>query len=95
LLPKDAKKICKLVRVTEMWTAFERDKTRRDFANSIRIRAKLYGAKYAKGVNMDKYLEDLEDYRRQLENMNDSITDADMASIILTGVEGTHRNVMR
>ncbi|EGZ09053.1 hypothetical protein PHYSODRAFT_407790, partial [Phytophthora sojae] len=95
LLPKDAKKICTLVRVTEMWTAFERDKTRRDFANSICIGAKLYGAKYAKGMNMDKYLEDLEDYRRQLENMNDPITDADMASIILTGVEGTHRNVVR
>ncbi|ETP05310.1 hypothetical protein F441_18052 [Phytophthora nicotianae CJ01A1] len=46
-------------------------------------------------MNMDKYLEDLEDYRRQLENMNDTITDADMASIVLTGVEGTHRSVVR
>ncbi|KAJ8576911.1 hypothetical protein ON010_g2299 [Phytophthora cinnamomi] len=95
LLPKDAKKVCKFARVSEMWTAFVRDKTRRDFANSIRIRAKLYGAKVVKGMKMDKYLEDLEDYRRQLENMNDQIGDAEMASSILTGVEGTHRNVVR
>ncbi|GMF18667.1 unnamed protein product [Phytophthora fragariaefolia] len=95
LLPKDAKKLCKLARVSEMWTAYERDKTQRDFANSIRIRAKMYGAKFVKGMQMDKYLEDLEDYRRQLENMNDRIGDAEMASITLTGVEGTHRNVVR
>ncbi|GMF32743.1 unnamed protein product [Phytophthora fragariaefolia] len=55
----------------------------------------MYGAKFVKGMKMDKYLEDLEDYRRQLENMNDRIGDAEMASIILTGVEGTHRNVVR
>ncbi|OWZ00986.1 hypothetical protein PHMEG_00027711, partial [Phytophthora megakarya] len=98
LLSKDAKKICKMSRVSEMWTSFEQDKTKRDFANSIRIRAKLYGARFERGKNMDKYLEDLEeldDYRRQLENMNNVITDEDMASIILTGVEGTHRSVFR
>ncbi|ETK75724.1 hypothetical protein L915_17708, partial [Phytophthora nicotianae] len=81
--------------VSKIWSGFEREKTKRDFANSIRIRAKLYGARFEKGMNMDKYLEDLEDYCRQLENINDTITDADMASIVLTGVEGTHRSVVR
>ncbi|POM77284.1 Hypothetical protein PHPALM_5355 [Phytophthora palmivora] len=95
LLSKDAKKICKLARVSEMWTSFEQDKTKRDFANSIRVRAKLYGARFEKGRNMDRYLEELEDYRRQLENMNTAISDNEMASIILTGVEGTHRNLVR
>ncbi|KAJ8524360.1 hypothetical protein ON010_g16758 [Phytophthora cinnamomi] len=95
LLPKDAKKGCKFALVSEMWTAFVRDKTRREFANSIRIRAKLYDAKFVKGMKMDKYLEDLGDYRRQIEKMNDQIGDAEMASITLTGVEGTHRNVVR
>ncbi|POM77327.1 Hypothetical protein PHPALM_5303 [Phytophthora palmivora] len=85
LLSKDAKKICKLARVSEMWTSFEQDKSKRDFANSIRIRAKLYGARLEKGRNMDRYLEELEDYRRQLENMNTAISDNEMASIILTG----------
>ncbi|OWZ03552.1 polyprotein [Phytophthora megakarya] len=78
-----------------MWTAFEQDKTKRDFANSIRIRRKLYGAKYVKGINMDKFLEELEDYRRQLENMNVIIHDAEMANIVLTAVEGTHRNFVQ
>ncbi|EGZ14890.1 hypothetical protein PHYSODRAFT_419355, partial [Phytophthora sojae] len=87
--------VCKMTRVCEMWTAFEREKTKRDFANSIRVRAKLFGAKYTKGTNMDKYLESLEDYRRQLENMNSPISDDEMARIILTSVEETHRNVIR
>ncbi|POM65562.1 LOW QUALITY PROTEIN: Hypothetical protein PHPALM_18700 [Phytophthora palmivora] len=94
LQSKDAKKICKLSRASEMWATFVRDKTKRDYAN-IRVRAKLYGARYAIGMNMDKYLEDLEDSRRQLENMNAPIDDSEMTSIILTGVEATHRTVVR
>ncbi|KAE9353649.1 hypothetical protein PF008_g4912 [Phytophthora fragariae] len=78
-----------------MWTTFVRDKTKIDYANSIRIRAKLYGARYEKGKHMDKFLEGLEDLRRQLENMNMPIEDADMASIILTAVESTHRTIVR
>ncbi|POM60716.1 Gag protein [Phytophthora palmivora] len=61
-----------------MWTSFEQDKTKRDFANSIRVRAKLYGARFEKGRNMDRYLEVLKDYRRQLENMNTAISDNEM-----------------
>ncbi|KAG3084279.1 hypothetical protein PI124_g18830 [Phytophthora idaei] len=90
-----AKKLCKFTHLNDMWTAFERDKTKRDFANSIRIRAKLYGARFEKGKHMDMYLGYLEDFRRQLDNMNDSISDADMASIVLTGVERPHRNDVR
>ncbi|KAG6958557.1 hypothetical protein JG688_00010469, partial [Phytophthora aleatoria] len=77
LRTQDAKIVCKFARVSEKWTAFERDKPKRDFANSIRIRAKLYGARFEKGKYMDN-LEDLEDFRRQLDNMNDSISDADI-----------------
>ncbi|KAE9265443.1 hypothetical protein PR003_g32455, partial [Phytophthora rubi] len=44
---------------------------------------------------MSKYLDKLEDCRRQLENMGDPINGAEMAKIILTGVEGTHQNVVR
>ncbi|POM66918.1 LOW QUALITY PROTEIN: Hypothetical protein PHPALM_17145 [Phytophthora palmivora] len=95
LLSKDAKKIYKLARVSEMWTSFEQGKPKRDFANSIRIRAKPYGARFEKGRNMDRYLEELEDYRRQLENMNTAISGNEMTSIILTKVEGRHRNLVR
>ncbi|OWY99110.1 hypothetical protein PHMEG_00029950 [Phytophthora megakarya] len=66
LLSKDAKQVCKITRVSEMWTTFEREKTKRDFANSIRVRAKLFGSKYVKGMDIEKYLESLEDCRRQL-----------------------------
>ncbi|KAE8887707.1 hypothetical protein PF005_g13005 [Phytophthora fragariae] len=46
-------------------------------------------------MNMDKFLEDLEDLRRQLRNVNRPIDDEEMASIILTAVESTHRTVVR
>ncbi|OWZ18756.1 polyprotein [Phytophthora megakarya] len=52
LLSKDSKKICKMSRVSEMWTLFEQDKTKRDFANCIRIRAKLYGVRFERGKKM-------------------------------------------
>ncbi|POM81883.1 Hypothetical protein PHPALM_73 [Phytophthora palmivora] len=94
-LSKEAKKIYKLPRVSEMWTSSEQSKTKRDFANSIRIRAKPYGARFEKGRNLDRYLEELEDYRRQLENMNTAISDNEMANITLTGVEGILRNLVR
>ncbi|OWZ05489.1 hypothetical protein PHMEG_00022422 [Phytophthora megakarya] len=45
LLSKDAKNVCKITRVSEMWTTFEREKTQRGFANSIRVRAMLFGSK--------------------------------------------------
>ncbi|ETL38273.1 hypothetical protein L916_10129 [Phytophthora nicotianae] len=94
LLVKDAKKICKKTEVGEMWAAFVRDRTKQDFSNSIPVRARLYGAKYMRGANMEKYLEELEDLRRQLENMNHPVDD-EMARIVLTRVEATHRTVVR
>ncbi|KAG2912104.1 hypothetical protein PC117_g18974 [Phytophthora cactorum] len=36
-------------------------------------------------MSMDKYLEDVEDHRRQLNNMNNPTSDADIASVITTG----------
>ncbi|OWZ17883.1 hypothetical protein PHMEG_0008113 [Phytophthora megakarya] len=63
-----------------MWTAFEQDKTKHDFANSIRICRKLY---------------ELEDYRRLLENINMRIDDAEMVNIVLTAVGGSHRNCVK
>ncbi|KAJ8566648.1 hypothetical protein ON010_g6474 [Phytophthora cinnamomi] len=79
----------------EMWNSFERDKTKRAYASEIRLRRDLYAAKFTVGEDMEKYLERLEDMRRQLANMNAAISDADMVNVILQGVVDSHRNVVR
>ncbi|EGZ18535.1 hypothetical protein PHYSODRAFT_417700, partial [Phytophthora sojae] len=78
----------------EMWRSFEQDKTRRAYASEIRLRSKLYTTKFSSSEDMEKYLEKLEDMRRQLANMNVSITDEEMARIILQGVVDSPRNVV-
>ncbi|KAG6620376.1 uncharacterized protein IUM83_16383 [Phytophthora cinnamomi] len=78
-----------------MWNSFERDKTKRAYASEIRLRRDLYAAKFTVGEDMEKYLERLEDMRRQLANMNAAISDADMVNVILQGVVDSHRNVVR
>lgn len=65
LLSKDAKKICKMTSVHDMWAVFVffyAREAKRDYGNQIRIRGQLY-TQYQKGMNMDKYLNNLEDHR--------------------------------
>ncbi|KAJ8574548.1 hypothetical protein ON010_g4665 [Phytophthora cinnamomi] len=73
MLPKDSKKICRMATAREMWNSFEQDKTKRAYASEIRLRRDLYAAKFTVGEDMEKYLERLEDMRRQLANMNAAI----------------------
>ncbi|ETP10892.1 hypothetical protein F441_13566 [Phytophthora nicotianae CJ01A1] len=61
-----------------MWRAFEADKTKRAFASVIRVRRKLYTSTFTLGGNMEQWLDEVEDLRRQLENMNEVITDREM-----------------
>jgi len=60
----------------------------------IRVRKELYTTMFRVGDGMDKYLERLEDLRRQA-NMNAVIIDGEMAIIILQGMEATHRSVVQ
>lgn len=78
-----------------MWQAFEAEKTKRAFSSVIRLRRKLYTSTFTIGGNMEQWLDDVEDIRRQLENMNEVIANIEMVNIILQGVEETHRNVVR
>ncbi|EGZ24515.1 hypothetical protein PHYSODRAFT_421853, partial [Phytophthora sojae] len=94
MLPKDSKMVCRMANAREMWRSFEQDKTKRAYASEIRLRSKLYTTKFSSGEDMEKYLEKLEDMRRQLANMNAAITDEEMARIILQGMADSHRNVV-
>ncbi|POM58670.1 Hypothetical protein PHPALM_36663 [Phytophthora palmivora] len=95
LLQKDSKKVCKYDSGFEMWRAFEAEKAKRAFSSVIRLRRKLYTSTFTVDGNMEEWLEDVEDIRRQHENMIEVIPDAEMVNIILQGVEETHRNVVR
>ncbi|KAF4127649.1 gag-polypeptide of LTR copia-type [Phytophthora infestans] len=95
MLPKDSKKVCRMATAREMWTSFEQDKTKRAYASEIRLRRDLYAAKFTPGDDMEKYLERLDDLRRQLANMNAEVTDNEMVNIVLQGVVDSHRNVVR
>ncbi|KAE8970245.1 hypothetical protein PR002_g27175 [Phytophthora rubi] len=95
MLLTDSKKVCRMANAREMWRSFEQDKTKRAYASEIRLRSKLYTTKFSPGEDMEKYLEKLEDMRRQLANMNAAIDDEEMARIILQGVMDSHRNVVR
>ncbi|KAE8953314.1 hypothetical protein PF011_g32445 [Phytophthora fragariae] len=78
-----------------MWVTFEQEKTRRAFSNALYLRKKLYAHTYKSGMDMDKYLDDMEAMRRQLRNMNDEISDTDMVKLILQGVAFEYRGVVR
>ncbi|KAE9029193.1 Retrovirus-related Pol polyprotein from transposon TNT 1-94 [Phytophthora rubi] len=78
-----------------MWQAFEADKTKRAFSSVIRLRRQLYTSTFTVGGNMERWLDNVESIRRQLENMHEMIPDQEMVNIILQGVEETHRNVVR
>ncbi|KAF4142335.1 gag-polypeptide of LTR copia-type [Phytophthora infestans] len=95
MCPKDSKKVCKMATAREMWRSFEQNKTKRAYASEIRLRSKMYSTKFTTVEDMEKYLEKLEDMRRQLANMNAAITDEEMARIILQSVVDSHRNVVR
>ncbi|OWZ07983.1 hypothetical protein PHMEG_00019544, partial [Phytophthora megakarya] len=47
------------------------------------------------GEDMEKYIERVEDMRRQLVNMNAAIRDDEMVNIFLQSVVDSHRNVVR
>ncbi|KAF4144275.1 Integrase core domain [Phytophthora infestans] len=79
----------------EMWRSFIQDKTKRAYVSEIRLRSKMDSTKFTTGEDMEKYLEKLEDMRRQSANMNAVITDEEMARIILQSVVDSHRNVAR
>ncbi|KAE8886485.1 hypothetical protein PF003_g29613 [Phytophthora fragariae] len=95
VLVKDATKICMLASARDMWVTFEQEKTRRAFSNALYLRKKLYAHTYKSGMDMDKYLDDMEAMRRQLRNMNDEISDTDMVKLILQGVAFEYRGVVR
>ncbi|KAG6582973.1 Integrase, catalytic core protein [Phytophthora cinnamomi] len=95
MLPKDSKKVCKMANAREMWRSFEQDRAKRAYASEIRLRGKLYTTKFKTGEDMEKYLEKLEDMRRQLTNMNAAIADEEMSRIVLQGAMDSHRNVVR
>ncbi|KAG2760089.1 hypothetical protein PC129_g18423 [Phytophthora cactorum] len=78
-----------------MWDAFEREKTKRAFSNALMLRNKLYSYTFTADMNMESYLDELKYMRRQLRNMNDPITDDEMAIILLQGVAFEFRGVVR
>ncbi|EGZ21864.1 hypothetical protein PHYSODRAFT_488085, partial [Phytophthora sojae] len=66
---KDAAKIYTMTEEREMWVAFELEKTKRNYSNSLFVRKKFYAYDFTRGMDMDQYLDEMEAMRRQLHNM--------------------------
>ncbi|KAF4148969.1 Zinc knuckle, partial [Phytophthora infestans] len=79
----------------EMWDVFEREKTKRAFSNALMLRKKMYSYTYTPDMDMESYLNELEQMRRQPRNMNDPITDDKMVKIVLQGVAFKFCGVVR
>ncbi|KAF4146959.1 gag-polypeptide of LTR copia-type, partial [Phytophthora infestans] len=94
VLTKYASRICNFDNAHETWDAFEREKTKRAFSNALMLKKKLYSYTYAPDMDMESYPDELEHTRRQLRNMNDSITDDEMVKIVLQGVAFGFRGVV-
>ncbi|KAE8981751.1 hypothetical protein PR003_g17827 [Phytophthora rubi] len=50
VLIKDAVKICSMTEAREMWVAFELEKTKRNYSNSLFVRKKFYAYDYTHGM---------------------------------------------
>ncbi|KAE8913790.1 hypothetical protein PF005_g24125 [Phytophthora fragariae] len=94
VLIKDAAKICKMTEAREIWVAFELEKTKRNYSNSLFVRKKFYAYDYTHGMDMDQYI-DVEAMRRQLRNLNEIISDAEMVKVILQGMAYEYRGIAR
>ncbi|KAE9171394.1 hypothetical protein PF005_g27158 [Phytophthora fragariae] len=94
VLIKDAAKICTMTEARKMWVAFELEKTKRNYSNSLFVRKKFYAYDYTHGMDMDQYLDEMEAMRRQLRNLNEIISDAEMVKVILQGVAYEYRGIV-
>ncbi|ETL80442.1 hypothetical protein L917_19067 [Phytophthora nicotianae] len=79
----------------QMWLAFELETTKRNYSNSLFVRKKFYSYEYKAGMDLDKYLDDMEAMRRQLRNMNETISDNEMVKVVLQGVAHEYRGIVR
>ncbi|GMF32475.1 unnamed protein product [Phytophthora fragariaefolia] len=91
----DAELICHKASAQEMWTSFVNKQTKREYANYIFARQRLYANKYVPERNMNDWLREMQLLRNELLHYMKIISDEEFAEILLSNVAQTHREVVR
>ncbi|GMF52861.1 unnamed protein product [Phytophthora fragariaefolia] len=78
-----------------MWTSFVNKQTKREYANYIFARQRLYANKYVPERNMNDWLREMQLLRNELLHYMKIISDEEFAEILLSNVAQTHREVVR
>ncbi|EGZ25813.1 hypothetical protein PHYSODRAFT_484519, partial [Phytophthora sojae] len=91
----DAELICHESSAQGMWTSFVNKQTKREYANYIFARQRLYANKYSQEQNMNEWLREMQLLRNELLYYKKVISDEEFAEILLSNVAQTHREVVR
>ncbi|KAJ8516706.1 hypothetical protein ON010_g18418 [Phytophthora cinnamomi] len=91
----DAELICHEMSAQAMWTSFVNKQTKREYANYISARQRLYANRYSQDHNMNEWLREMQLLRNELLHYKKVNSDEEFAEILLSNVVQTHREVVR
>jgi hypothetical protein len=78
-----------------MWEALVNYKTKRGHANYLLVMSKLYNDKHEAGKDVEKWFLEMKRLRRQLNDFNQPMADAQFAQVLQIGLSDTHRELIR